>query len=74
MTNTTNHEAIINSIINALTHHGDLANDGECLDEVWGVLEQAGYGEQLRKVQAEQEAEHLAFIEANRVRGGGDDN
>jgi len=35
MTNTTNYEAIINSIINAITHHGDIANDGESLDEVW---------------------------------------
>lgn len=74
MDNTTKYENIINSIINAITHHGDFATDGECLDEVWGVLEQAGYGEQLRKVQAEQEADHLAFIEANRVRGGGDDD
>lgn len=66
MTNTINYENIITSIINAITHHGEFATDGECLDEVWAVLEQAGYGEKLKEVQAEQNAAYEDFKEWNK--------
>jgi hypothetical protein len=65
--NTMNYEKLINDIIHALTHHGDEASDGECLDEVWGLLDAAGYGEQLRDTQAAQEAAYYAAAETNRA-------
>jgi hypothetical protein len=57
MTNTTDYPTLINDIITALTRKGEEVTDGECLDEVWGLLKTAGYGEQLKQSQAEQEAE-----------------
>ncbi len=67
MTTNTNYLKLINDIITVLTRHGEEASDGECLDEVWGLLEKAGYGEQLKKTQAEQELAYYAASEANRV-------
>jgi hypothetical protein len=67
MDNTTDYPTLINDIITALTRHGEEATDGDCLDEVWGLLETAGYGEQLKQTQAEQEAAYYAAAEANRV-------
>ena len=37
------YEHIIEKTINALTHPGGLATDGECMDEVWVLLERKGY-------------------------------
>ena len=37
------YEYIIEKIINALTHPGELITDGECMDEVWVLLESKGY-------------------------------
>ena len=37
------YEYLIENIINALTHPGELMTDGECMDEVWGLLENKGY-------------------------------
>ena len=37
------YEYIIEKIINALTHPGELMTDGECMDEVWGLLESKSY-------------------------------
>lgn len=42
-------EKVIAEIINAITVYGADATDGECLDEVWRILENAGYGEQLKE-------------------------
>lgn len=67
MTNITDYPTLINDIITALTRHGDEANDGECLDEVWGLLEKAGYGEQLKQTQTKQAVAYYAASEANRV-------
>lgn len=67
MTNTTDYPTLINEIITALTRHGEEATDGECLDEVWGLLETAGYGEQLKKAQDEQELAYYKAAEQNRV-------
>jgi hypothetical protein len=37
------YEYIIEKTINALTHPGELMTDGECMDEVWVLLESKGY-------------------------------
>ena len=37
------YEYIIEKTINALTHPGELISDGECMDEVWVLLESKGY-------------------------------
>lgn len=37
------YEYLIEKIINALTHPGELMTDGECLDEVWSLLENKEY-------------------------------
>jgi len=37
------YEYIIERIINALTHPDELYTDGECMDEVWCLLESKGY-------------------------------
>ena len=37
------YEYIIEKTINALTHPGELMTDGECMDEVWLLLENKGY-------------------------------
>lgn len=37
------YEYIIEKTINALTHPGELITDGECMDEVWVLLESKGY-------------------------------
>ena len=37
------YEYIIEKTINALTHPGELVTDGECMDEVWVLLESKGY-------------------------------
>lgn len=37
------YEYIIEKTINALTHPGELMSDGECMDEVWVLLESKGY-------------------------------
>jgi hypothetical protein len=42
-------EEVITEIINAITVYGADATDGECLDQVWAILERAGYGEQLKQ-------------------------
>lgn len=36
-------EYIIEKIINAITHPGELLTDGECMDEVWNFLDSKGY-------------------------------
>jgi hypothetical protein len=73
MTNTTDYPTLINDIITALTRYGEEATDGECLDEVWGLLETAGYGEQLKQARAEQEAAYYAAAEANRIRSAAEE-
>lgn len=50
---------LIGNIIEALTAYGEEATDGECLDEVWGLLETAGYEEHLKRSAAAQEAAYL---------------
>jgi len=52
MNTNTNYLKLINDIITVLAQHGEEANDGECLDEVWGLLESAGYAKALRDAQA----------------------
>ena len=42
-------EKVITEIINAITVYGADSTDGECLDEVWRILEDAGYGKQLKE-------------------------
>ena len=42
-------EELITEIINAITVWGEDSTDGECLDQVWTILERAGYGDQLRE-------------------------
>lgn len=37
------YEYIIEKTINALTHPGELMSDGECMDEIWVLLESKGY-------------------------------
>ena len=37
------YEYIVEKTINALTHPGELITDGECMDEVWSLLESRGY-------------------------------
>jgi len=37
------YEYIIERIINALTHPGELYTDGECNEEIWCLLESKGY-------------------------------
>lgn len=37
------YEYIIEKTINVLTHPGELMSDGECMDEVWVLLESKGY-------------------------------
>jgi hypothetical protein len=37
------YEYLIEKIINALTHPGELMTDGECMDEVWSLLENKEY-------------------------------
>ena len=37
-------EELIKEIIKVIQIDGDLATDGECLDMVAGLLEEAGYG------------------------------
>lgn len=36
-------EYIIEKIINAITHPGELFTDGECMDMVWEILEDKDY-------------------------------
>jgi len=47
------YEYIIEKTINALTHPGELITDGECMDEVWVLLESKGYD--LNSVKKERE-------------------
>lgn len=47
------YEYIIEKIINALTHPGELMTDGECMDEVWGFLESKGYDLDFSKKERE---------------------
>ena len=47
------YEYIIEKIINALTHPGELMTDGECMDEVWGLLESKGYDLNFSKKERE---------------------
>ena len=37
------YEYLIEKIINTLTPQGELITDGECIDEVWSLLENKGY-------------------------------
>ena len=37
------YEYLVEKIINALTHPGELMTDGECMDEVWSLLENKEY-------------------------------
>ena len=37
------YEYLIEKIIDALTHPGELMTDGECIDEVWSLLENKEY-------------------------------
>ena len=37
------YEYLIEKIINTLTHPGELITDGECMDEVWSLLENKEY-------------------------------
>lgn len=67
MTNTIDHKTLINEIIDVITRHGEELTDGECLDEVWDLLDLAGYGEQLKQAQAKHELAYYAAAEANRV-------
>lgn len=67
MTNTIDYPTLINDIITAITRYGEEATDGECLDEVWALLEAAGYSEALRTAHDASETEYLAAAEANRV-------
>jgi len=48
------YEYIVEKIINALTHPGELMTDGECIDEVWSLLENKEYD--LNVAQAERES------------------
>jgi hypothetical protein len=48
------YEYIVEKIINALTHPGELMTDGECIDEVWSVLKNKEYD--LNAAQAERES------------------
>lgn len=36
-------EYIIEKVINAITHPGELFTDGQCMDIVWELLEDKGY-------------------------------
>ena len=47
------YEYIIEKTINALTHPGELMTDGECMDEVWVLLESKGYDLDFIKKQKE---------------------
>ena len=48
------YEYIVEKIINALTHPGELMTDGECIDEVWSLLENKEYD--LNAAKAERES------------------
>jgi hypothetical protein len=67
MTNTIDYPTLINNIIAAITRYSEEASDGECLDEVWGLLEAAGYAEALRTSRDAAETKYLAAAEENRV-------
>lgn len=67
MTNTIDYPTLISDIITAITRYGEEATDGECLDEVWGLLEAAGYAEALRAAHDASETTYLAAAEENRV-------
>ena len=43
------HTRLVNDIIEALTRRGEDFSDGECLDEVWALLTDAGYGAELER-------------------------
>ena len=47
------YEYIIEKTINALTHPGELITDGECMDEVWALLESKGYDLDFSKKERE---------------------
>ena len=47
------YEYIIEKTINALTHPGELITDGECMDEVWVLLESKGYDLDFSKKERE---------------------
>ena len=47
------YEYIIEKTINALTHPGELMTDGECMDEVWVLLESKGYDLDFSKKERE---------------------
>ena len=47
------YEYIIEKTINALTHPGELVTDGECMDEVWVLLESKGYDLDFSKKERE---------------------
>lgn len=53
------HQSLISDIVTALARYGEEATDGECLDEVWGLLETAGYGEELKLAQSQAESSYL---------------
>lgn len=40
---------LVGNIIEALTRRGEDFSDGECLDEVWALLTDAGYGAELER-------------------------
>ena len=43
------HTRLLLDIIEALTRRGEDYTDGECLDEVWALLERGGYGPELER-------------------------
>ena len=47
------YEYIIEKTINELTHPGELITDGECMDEVWALLESKGYDLDFSKKERE---------------------
>ena len=47
------YEYIIEKTINALTHPGELMTDGECMDEIWVLLESKGYDLDFSKKERE---------------------
>ena len=44
--------ALVGSIVTALGQHGEDRTDGECLDDIWAILAEAGYEDDLRTAQA----------------------